>query len=106
MPRFIVKLADDEYVEWSTVVDAPLAGSVTRAAACHEWGEPSVARADRRGHSQVEGPRVSEANRDRVWSPEELIAGNRAGPGESELSLDELRAAARRASGTEEANDG
>src|SRR5262245_2894012 len=90
MPRYLVKLDDDAYVEWSTVVDAPVTHVVTRAETIR-WNQRQgctlpeaqerTARTDKNGHSAM-------------WfspeSTEQLIAGNRAGEGESELSLAEI----------------
>lgn len=52
MPRFIVKVAPDRdaYLEWSTVVDAPVSVGV-RDAFVAEYGEERVARADVAGTS-------------------------------------------------------
>ena len=33
MPTWLMKLADDEYVEWSTVVDAPISAIMSRSEA-------------------------------------------------------------------------
>lgn len=89
MPRWIVRLAEDAYVEWSTVVDAPVSMLHTRDEAVCGWGRDRVERADAHVTSCVEPA---------FWydSPEEFVAGNRAGPGESELSLDDLLHALRR----------
>ena len=73
----MLKLAEDEYVEWGSIVDAPVSYAMGRAAAVDEFGEERVARADKKGHSYRDLPPV--------------IVGNRAGPGESSLSLEELR---------------
>lgn len=54
MPRFIIKVARDRdaYLEWSTVVEAPVAiGS--RAAFAAEHGEVRLARTDRQGTSAM-----------------------------------------------------
>jgi hypothetical protein len=101
MPKFLVKLADNEYVEWSTVVDAPVTPVMDREQAIaasyrrirggreverREYAAERVARTDRNGHSAL-------------WLDpepvEEIIAGNRAGEGETELTLEQLRSAGR-----------
>lgn len=84
MPKFLVKLADDEYVEWSTVVDAPVSYVMTRdeAVAWRNGDEEAIQRADDNGHSAL-------------WmsaqSVDELVAFNRAGDHESCISLEEIR---------------
>jgi hypothetical protein len=83
MGRGIVKLADGEYVEWSTVVDAPVSYVLGADEARAAWGEERVERADERGTSFVDLPPTPAA---------EYVAGNRAGDGEEELTLDEIRA--------------
>lgn len=80
MPRYLVKLADDAYVEWSTVVDAPVSSVMTRADVLLD--DPArVMRCDANGHSAT-------------WfepqTVEQLVAGNRAGDGETELSVEEI----------------
>jgi len=80
MGRYIAKLADDAYVDWSTVVDAPVSWVLARDAAVAEWTEERVARADRNGTSILDGYPAG-------TTPEEIVRGNRAGPGESELPV-------------------
>lgn len=82
MGRAVFKLGDDQYLEWSSVVDAPVSYLHSRSEAVSLWGEDRIARADLRGHS-YQDLEVCE-------SPQELIACNRAGPGEKELTLDAL----------------
>ena len=81
MGRAVVKLAEDEYVEWSTVVDAPVTSALEREAAAAAWGADRVQRADVYGTSFM----------NRVVSTEDMLSCNRAGPGESELTLQEIR---------------
>lgn len=52
MPRFILKATPDRdaYIEWSTVVDAPV-GIGTRAEYAAVFGESRMARTDRNGTS-------------------------------------------------------
>jgi hypothetical protein len=96
MPRCLVKLADDEYVEWSTVVDAPVTYAMTRDemadylrgeyGAHREHETPArLDRCDERGHSAL-WPGADRAN-----CAEAFIEGNRAGQNEREASLAELR---------------
>lgn len=79
MPSYVVKLADDEYVYWSTIVDAPVSWIKTRDEAVAEWTEDRVARADETGDSLINGS-VDPA------------AFNRAGDDEEQLTIEEIRA--------------
>lgn len=90
-----MKLADEEYVEWSTVVDAPVTYAMTRdemtAYLREEYGRQRehetparLDRCDKQGHSALWGQSANE-------TVEEFIRGNRAGPDESEASLEQLR---------------
>jgi hypothetical protein len=81
MGRCIARLAEDEYVEWSTVVDAPVTYIIDRAEAVAEWGEERVARADAKGTSFIEGP----------YTLASLLVANRAGPRENQASLEAIR---------------
>lgn len=79
MGRPIVKLPDGRYLEWSEIVDAPVCYSVDREEAVAEWGEDRIARADRWGTSLLHRTSV-----------EEMIVANRAGDGESNLTIEEI----------------
>jgi hypothetical protein len=81
MGRGIVRLAEDEYVEWSTVVDAPTTYAVGRREAVEEWGKDRIDRADRHGTSFL-AP---------AYTLEDLVATNRAGQDEATVSLEENR---------------
>lgn len=83
MGRYIAKLGDDAYVDWSTVIDAPVSWVYTRAEAVAAWSEDRIARADRNGTSILDGYPAGN-------TPEEIVAGNRAGEHESEISVDEI----------------
>jgi hypothetical protein len=72
MGRYVAKLADDRYCEWSTVVDAPVSWVVSREAAVKAWTEERVARADRSGTSILDGYPAG-------TTPEEIVRGNRRG---------------------------
>jgi len=78
MGKAIVKLAENEYVEWSTVVDAPVTYIVDREEAVKEWGDERVSRADKEGHSFVDRYPFS-------------FGGNHAGPNGTEITVDEIR---------------
>lgn len=71
MGHGVVKLAEDKYVEWSTVVDAPITYVLSRQEAVNFFGEDRVARSDRNGHSYLD------------YEPGDRTAFNRAGPWES-----------------------
>jgi hypothetical protein len=81
--RFVIRLAADEYVHWSSVVDAPVSYVHTRRQAVAAWTEDRVARADRQVSSIIDPPFYGTA--------EQAVAGNRAGPDETTLTLDEIR---------------
>lgn len=90
MGKCVAKLADDEYVEWSTVVDAPITYICNReemkAHLLERYGtagrpDERIARADKRGTSWI----------DREETMEDLVALNRAGDDETELTLGEIR---------------
>lgn len=81
MGRGIVRLAPDEYIEWSTVVDAPVSYVMTTEEALREFGLARVLRADLDGTS-YRSPRLTLAD---------LLDSNRAGPDESMATLDEIR---------------
>lgn len=70
MPRCVIKPhpEKDEYVIWSTVVDAPVSEILTRDEAVRKYpgGEESVARADETGASWADW-------RDIFWGTRELI---------------------------------
>lgn len=42
MPTWLMKTGDDEYVMWSTVVDAPVSGVMSRDEALAEYGDDCV----------------------------------------------------------------
>ena len=85
MGRYIAKLADDCYVDWSTVVDAPVSWVKTRAAAVRAWSAERVERADRNGTSILDGYPAGE-------TPEQIVAANRAGPRETTLTVGQILA--------------
>lgn len=83
MGRYIAKLGDDAYCEWSTIVDAPVSWVVSRESAVAEWGPTRVERADRNGTSILDGYPAGN-------TPEEIVRGNRAGPDESVLTAKQI----------------
>ena len=89
MPRHVLKLPNDRYMEWSTVVDAP----VTRAVPLDEFRDYYL---DEYGSSREEYLLKCLARAEADGCSAEgislatLISCNRAGPQGSELSLDEI----------------
>lgn len=92
MGQFIVKVAPDAYLLWSTIVDAPVS-QIKRRAEFEEYhhqlyGDAGMIgmasrfdRADRTGTSAY------------TMTRDEVIAGNRAGPNETTLTIAEIIAA-------------
>ena len=80
MGHGIIKLGEDQYVEWSTIVDAPVSYVTDRETAAVAWGEERVARADEKGTSYLD---IEE-------TAAEYVAFNRAGPNEECLTLEEI----------------
>lgn len=88
----IVKLADDLYTEWVGPADAPayayteaevrhlLEAEVVEAEQALANAKGAIARLERQGHTYL----------DHDLTVEQLVACNRAGPDESELSFGEL----------------
>lgn len=68
------------------MVDAPIGWVANRAHAVEQWTEERIARADQHGTSIVDGYPAGH-------TPEEIVQGNRAGPGESEITVQEIIAA-------------
>ena len=78
MGHGIVKLIDDNYVEWSTVVDAPITYCKSREAAIIAFGIDRVDRCDVNGHSYLDRDNSEHA------------AFNRAGPNECCLTKEAI----------------
>ena len=99
MGRFIVKLVPPNstrefYLEWSTIVDAPVTGGM-ELEEFKEWYREEHGRIDYDG-LQYRLARVEQhgtSSIDTNETPETIIAGNRAGPNESTLTMDEIIAA-------------
>lgn len=95
MPRHILKLTDPSdgqayYLVWSTVVDAPITGGMSREALREHWREQEGVAGLRemdRAMDRVEATGVSSP---RYRDPSDLLKGNRAGEDESELTLAEV----------------
>lgn len=88
MARCIVKIKDS-YFEWSTVADAPVTYAMTRSNMIRH-----LMRSDgNQDRVQERMYRVDENGHSALWTScalDEFIAGNRAGPDESCLSVDEI----------------
>lgn len=89
MPRHIAKIKD-KYLEWSTVVDAPVTYGMALGEFTEyykdEYGDQGLGRlSDRLDRVNQKG--TSSHLDDSV---ESLVCGNRAGPSETELTLDEI----------------
>ena len=89
MPRYTLKLGDNEYLEWSTIVDAPVTYITDRdemiAHLRFKYGDHiDITRhmniVDEQGTSCRDGQTV-----------EQIISSNRAGPNESHLTLAEIK---------------
>lgn len=89
----IVRLEADLFVEWSSIVDAPVASydrealdmlldaEVAEAQEALDRARSTRDRLERNGHTYIEPEGMT---------PASIVAGNRAGPAEAELSWDEL----------------
>ena len=92
MGRCIAKLGENQYMCWSSIVDAPVSEILTReemiefmvedaTRASQREAKESIASADERGVSGY-GP---------LETVEELIENNRAGENEACITLDEIK---------------
>jgi hypothetical protein len=90
MPRFIIH-HDGLFFEWSEVVDAPVTRAMSREGFAEYYADrygPTVAAAmlgDRLDRAVEHGTSAM-----RPTSAEEMLRGNRAGPGERCLTFDEI----------------
>ncbi len=82
MTKALFRVGKNAYVEWSTTVDGPISFIMSKPELDARYPKEQVERTERLGHSF--------GDIDQAMTPEELIAGNRAGPGETTLSLEEL----------------
>jgi hypothetical protein len=89
MANFIVKLRD-KYLEWSTIVDAPVSSAMTldglRSYIWEKYGtnhaselDERLERVERNGTSSLAG-----------HTAEDLVRSNRAGKNETRLTVDEI----------------
>lgn len=87
MPKYATRLAEDKYVIWSTIVDAPITYAQRREDMIAllsarndndwDWAVQAVAEADRNGANHGE-------------TLKSVLAGNRAGPNEERLTLAQI----------------
>ena len=89
MPQRIVRLKD-RYLEWSTLVDAPVSQAMTRE-------KLDAYMRNRLGDTYMEQTHPLRMKTVDKWgtsreglTAEELVAYNRAGPDESSISIDEI----------------
>jgi hypothetical protein len=87
MPRFAIKIKDRFFL-WSTIVDAPISYATDKdgilSVMCREF--PNQENAVR---EHVERADLTGCG-DMYYSLDEVISGNRAGPDETELTIDEI----------------
>ena len=88
MGVLIVRLGSDSYVKWSTTVDAPVSRVMTRAdLARHLVSEDRLSTGE--SARLLEVADVAGTSDPQLDLPS-LIEGNRAGPGETQLTIDEI----------------
>jgi hypothetical protein len=94
MPNYIVKLGT-KYLEWSTIVDAPITHGMTREE-LHDYIKSEYGEAGLRSLPERLERVEATGTSSRIGTLEGHIACNRAGPKETELTFDELVAWANR----------
>lgn len=79
MPKFLLKVSPDRdaYIEWSTIVDAPVQFG-TREECVEEFGEERVARTDRNGTSALYFHWLELEDQEGGWRDEHLTVMNGA----------------------------
>jgi hypothetical protein len=87
---FVARLGDDEYVIWSNTVDAPVTFAMTRTEVIEHMQSTDRLNFDQADHL-VALPDTTGTS-DPHLTLEDLLANNRAGVGESTLTLSEIRA--------------
>jgi hypothetical protein len=89
MPKYIVHY-EGKFFDWSTIVDAPTSYAMTR----EEYEKEYLLEYGRKGVEQLperlERAIQNGTSSHRKMSFAELITGNRAGPNESEASIEEI----------------
>ena len=94
MPKYIIKLRDDKlsrdwYLEWSTIVDAPITFGMSREEFEHyylvEYGEAGM-----RDDFSERMRRVEENGTSGPFGLHSLLVANRAGTAEAHLGYEEI----------------
>lgn len=89
MPRYIVKL-EDYYFEWSTIVDAPVTFGMKLDEFKEYYQEAYGTEGMRDLDYRLERVEMFETSSITPTTIKEMIKGNRAGPDETELTIDEI----------------
>lgn len=80
MPRYVVKFGEGQYLEWSTVVDAPVVYMTkSREEAVMDFGADRIERADKGGTSAPQ-----------FLTLEDIANYNRAGDDETCITIPEI----------------
>lgn len=90
MPRYIAKLADNKYVEWSTIVDAPVTYILTRDQMLAHLDEQDGKRSFDENRQRLERCDKNGTSCQFPMNMKDLIRYNRAGEDEKEISLKEI----------------
>lgn len=93
MPKFLMQLPDKRFVEWSTVVDAPITYSMSQDELT-AWHLEEFGRREHDANFQDRLQRTIEFGTSlrTPESAEDAAIANRAGEGEAEISLQEIAA--------------
>ena len=88
-----MKLPDERFVEWSTVVDAPVTYSMSQEELT-KWHREEFGRRDHEANFQDRLQRTIESGTSLrpPQSAKDAVVGNLAGVDEAEISLDEIAA--------------
>ena len=98
MPTYIVKIGENRYLEWSTVVDAPVSVGMSRDEMKDRLTTPLSSPLPKEVGVDLERIELRLARADEYgtsvrfarMSAEDLVKNNRAGPEETELTFEEL----------------
>lgn len=95
MPHYIVKLTDDRvnkdyYMEWSTIVDAPISDAMSLDEFHNYYREKHGSVGMKELHERLGRVKITGCSRIDGGTLEGLIATNRAGPEEECLSKHEI----------------
>ena len=90
MPRYIIKL-DEKYLEWSTIVDAPVTYGMTEKDFSQYYKEQyGIQGYENDYRSRMERVNATGTSAFGYKSVDELIRNNRAGKNEENLSKEEI----------------